>query len=91
MSLVIENSRPQLRVDKRPRDLKRRRREAPGMIEPGNLYSLTECRARLGLGGRSWRALLAELTLIRRGNCKFILGSNVIAVLAGRKEGVEGA
>ena len=29
----------------------------PGVIEPGRLYTVRECRRRLGLGDKSWRDL----------------------------------
>jgi len=58
----------------------RSRRETPGCIEPGVLYTLAELSVRLHLG--SWalrRARRSGLKVLRAHGRSFILGSDFIA------------
>src|SRR5689334_23059542 len=58
------------------------RQRAPGVIEPGSLYTLSEFSARTGLGEWALRqARRKGLRMVRVGSAKFILGADFVAYI----------
>jgi hypothetical protein len=60
---------------------------APGFIEPANLYTLDEVRARLGWKEQAFRTARRQgLRILRHGNRGFVRGSEIIRFLEDQEE-----
>ena len=55
--------------------------DAPGVIDPGRLYTVRECRRRLGLGDKSWKQLRrAGLPVVYRGRRAYVFADDLLAL-----------
>lgn len=60
--------------------------EAPGVIEPGRLYTAAEVKARLRIGPKVWKELRdAGLPVAYRGRHAFVMGDDIISALRATK------
>lgn len=60
---------------------------APGVIDPGRLYSKAEIYNRFGLGPKSWRSLIDEgLPTTRVGKSTFVFADDFLAAIRKCKE-----
>lgn len=58
--------------------------DTPGVIETGKLYTVVEARERLRVGETTWVRLRAlGLPILKVGSKSFVLGDDVIRVVAG--------
>jgi hypothetical protein len=61
--------------------------DAPGVIEPGHLYTVAEARERLRAGNTTWQRIRERgLRITRIGGKSYVLGDDLIRLFAEARE-----